>query len=107
MRRAALTPLGVDGAVYRGLAALRIDARAALVASAIERFDPIDVETILDAAPAATRRVVAEARRRYVRFTSTDSGEGADVGPDQPLGELASRVQDVASRAFSTTEGPR
>ena len=45
-----------------GLAALSLDARAALVASAIERFDPIDVETILDAAPATARRLVAEAR---------------------------------------------
>lgn len=107
MGRAAVTPMGVDEAVYRGLAALRIDARAALVASAIERFDPIDVETILDAAPAATRRVVAEARKRYVRFAGGDSGEAAGAEPDRPSGELASRVQNVASRVFSSGEAPR
>jgi len=107
VRRAALAALGVDESVYRGLAALGIDARAALVASAIERFDPIDVETILDAAPAATRHTVADARSRYVRFAANGSGEEADPSPDAPMGELAARVQDVAARAFSTGDEPR
>jgi hypothetical protein len=87
--------------VYRGLAGLSIEARAAIVASAIERFDPIDVETILDAAPAATRRVVAEARGRYLRHTARTAPDETDAQPDQP-GELASRVQDVATRAISS-----
>ena len=101
-RRAALTALGVDEAVYRGLASLGIEARAALVASAIERFDPIDVETILDAAPAATRHTVARARSRYLRFASPGIGEDTDARPDQQAGEIASRVHSVAMRAFST-----
>jgi hypothetical protein len=106
-RRAALAPLGVDVAVYQGLEALSVNARAALVASAIERFDPIDVETILGAAPAATRHMVAEARKRYLRFAARESGEEPDADLDQPMGELASRVQSVATRAFSPGEASR
>ncbi|HEV8251817.1 MAG TPA: hypothetical protein VGQ66_00390 [Candidatus Limnocylindria bacterium] len=106
-RRAALATLGVDESVYHGLAALGIDARAALVASAIERFDPIDVETILAAAPAATRHAVAEARSRYMRFAVKGSGEEAGPAPDEPIGELAARVQEVSARAFSTGDEPR
>jgi DNA-directed RNA polymerase specialized sigma24 family protein len=106
VRRAALAPLGVGEAVYRGLAALSIDARAALVASDIERFDPIDVETILDAAPAATRHTVARARNRYLQSASDGASEEADWAPYEPAGELAGRVQAVAARAFSS-EAPR
>lgn len=101
-RLAALAPLGVSETVYGGLAGLSIEARAAIVASAIERFDPIDVETILDAAPAATRHAVAEARRRYLRHTARTAPDETDSPPDQPMGELATRVQDVATRAISS-----
>lgn len=106
-RRAALAALGVDESVYRGLAELGLDARAAIVASAIERFDPIDVETILDAAPAATRHAVAEARSRYMRFAAAGAGEETGAAPDEPMGELAARVQEVSARAFSTGDDPR
>ena len=106
-RRAALAALGADEVVYRGLAGLSIEARAALVASAIERFDPIDVETILDAAPAAARHAVARARDRYLRLATRGSAEEPEADPWQPMGELAGRVQDVAARAFSTAEAPR
>jgi len=101
-RLAALAPLGVSETVYRGLAGLSLEGRAAIAASAIERFDPIDVETILDAAPAATRHAVAEARRRYLRHATRTSPDDVGSPPDQPMGELASRVQDVASRAISS-----
>ena len=107
-RRAALAPLGVDEMVYRGLAGLSLDARAALVASTVERFDPIDVETIIDAAPAATRHALAEARRRYLRSAA---GDDADAELEEPAneqtGELATRVRNVAMRAFSTSDQPR
>ena len=106
MRRASLARLGVGEAVYRGLAALSIDARAALVASDIERFDPIDVETILDAAPSATRHTVAQARNRYLQSASDGASDEADWALDQPAGEVASRVRGVAARTFST-EAPR
>ncbi|MGZ6213950.1 MAG: hypothetical protein ACXWMG_03265 [Candidatus Limnocylindria bacterium] len=107
-RRSALATLGVDEAVYRGLAALSIDARAALVASAVERFDPIDVETILDAAPAAGRHAVAEARTRYLRaVVGGESPDESDLPLDAPTGALARRVQEVANRAFATNEAHR
>ena len=105
-RRAALSALGVDETVFRGLAALSVDARAALVASAIERFDPIDVETILDAAPAATRQAVENARERYLRSVIDASADDGDA-ENRPIGELAGRVQDVATRAFSAGETHR
>ena len=101
-RLAALAPLGVSETVYDGLAGLSIQARAALIASAIERLDPIDIETILDAAPAATRHAIAEARRRYLRQATRTSAEEVDSSPDEPMGEIASRVQEVASRAISS-----
>jgi len=95
----------VGEAVYRGLAALSLDARAAFVASAIERFDPIDVETIIDAAPAATRHALAEARRRYLRAAAMDRNDNEDEAPtDESTGELATRVRSVAMRAFSAGE---
>lgn len=106
-RRAALAVLGVDDAVYLGLASLSGDARAALVASDIERFEPIDVETILDVAPAAARHAVSEARNRYLRFATRGSVEETDAARDQPEGELAVRVQGVATRAFSTGDASR
>jgi hypothetical protein len=99
--------VGVSEVVYRGLAGLSIDARAALVASAIERFDPIDVETILDAAPAATRQALARARDRYLRLAASQSPGEAEAVPEQSMGELARRVQDVAARAFPSGEAPR
>ncbi|HTI29299.1 MAG TPA: hypothetical protein VL687_02940 [Methylomirabilota bacterium] len=105
-RRATLAQLGVGDAAYRGLASLDLNRRAALVASGIERFDPIDVETILNEAPAATRRVVAEARRRYLRFAG-GSADADQASAEEPMGELADRVREVASRAFSIGEVSR
>ncbi len=106
-RRAALATLGADEIVYRGLARLTLDSRAALVVSAIERFDPIDVETILDAAPAATRHAVARARDQYLRLAARRSADEPETASDQPMGELASRVTELAARAFSSGEAPR
>jgi hypothetical protein len=106
-RRAALARLGANEVVYRGLAGLSIDARAALVASAIERFDPIDVETILDAAPAATRQALARARDRYLRLAASQSPGEAEAAPEDSMGDLAGRVREVAARAFSSGEAPR
>jgi hypothetical protein len=107
VRRATLATLGVDEAAFRGLAALSLDARAALVASAIEGFGPIDIETILDASPAAARHAVAEARDRYVRYASATSPAEGDEPDDSPSGELAGRVRDVAARAFSPNDANR
>jgi hypothetical protein len=97
-RRAVLSELGTADAVYEGLAALAIMPRAALVASTVERFDPIDVETILGLGSGSSLRMVARARERYVTAVS------ARVAPqeleDAPGGELGDRVREVAGRAM-------
>ncbi|MDP9468078.1 MAG: hypothetical protein M3P32_04975 [Chloroflexota bacterium] len=92
----------MDGPVYDGLAALSLEGRAALVASAIERFDPIDVETILGASPAAARRVIAQSLDRYqLAVAMADLPGAVRVAPSQAEGALAKRVQDVAGRTMS------
>jgi hypothetical protein len=103
-RREALAGLGVHDGVYEALAPMSVRARAALVASAIERFEPIDIETILDASPVATRHAIAKARDRYLRLVRDEPGipDGSSPGPD---GELAKRVMAVVSRAMSATGG--
>jgi len=106
-RRGALRGLGVDGPAFDGLAALDFDARVAFVASSIERFAPLDVETILRTGPAATRRAIERARGRYLSVVaslpetdrpSLKAGAGLE-------GELARRVRMVAGRAFSGAAG--
>lgn len=105
-RQATLAPLGVDGVVYEGLAVLSLEGRAALVASAIERFEPIDTETILGTSPAAARRVIAQARSRYLQ--AVEGRPGARAGaPPQPEGELAKRVREVAARAMTPGWHPK
>lgn len=105
-RRATLATIGVDAAAFRGLAALSINARAALVASSIEGFDAIDIETILEAAPAAARRLVAEARETFLRNAGPTPGDLDGLGKHLD-GELAIRVQAVAARAFSSRQATR
>lgn len=105
-RRATLATIGVDAAAFRGLAALSVDTRGALVASSIEGFDEIDIETILEAAPAAARRLVAEARETFLRNAGPTPAD-LDGPAEQPVGDLAIRVQAVAARAFSTGEPAR
>jgi len=96
-RWTALASLRVEEPVYDGLAALSMEARAALVASAIERFEAIDVETILGATPSVARRAVAQARAGYLAAVSgRRSGQADESG-----GPLAARVREVASRAMS------
>ena len=97
-RRATLRELGATDAVYEGLAALPIRERAALIATAIERFDPIDVETILDMADGSSRRLTARARERYLVAVarSVPPGQPGDL----PAGELGDRVRVSAERAI-------
>ena len=99
-RREALAPLGVDDAIYEGLAVLSIEARAALVASAVERFEPIDTETILGSSPPAARRVIARARNQYLQTVHGRPTEVAGSAPP-PDGALAARVREVTERAIS------
>lgn len=105
-RRAALAGLGVDDTTYEALSALSVEERAAIVASAIERFEPLDIETILGALPAATRRAVAAARVRYLEMIGARPADEAPWLAADPRGELASRVSDVAARAMSAGGAP-
>lgn len=99
-----LKALGVDEAVYEGLAALSNDARAALVASAIERFETIDVETILGTGPERTQRLIAEARAGYLSAAGAAGGGTTSVST-RADGPLTARVRTTATRAMSA-EGP-
>lgn len=104
MRKSALAPMGVDDAVYEGLAVLGLEGRAALVASAVERFEEIDIATILGSSPAAARKVIARARDRYLK--TVEAQPAASSTPTGPAGDIATRVHDVAARAMSATWRP-
>ena len=104
VRRDVLASLGVGDRVYRGLAAMSMRARGALVASTVERFTSIDIETIMSASPGPSRRAVADARARYLRVVGEEPGAWPD-SPGPPHGELAKRVQAVTGRAMSAGGG--
>jgi DNA-directed RNA polymerase specialized sigma24 family protein len=106
-RRDALASLGVAEVVRQGMATLNVEARAALVASVIERFEPIDVETILGASPAAARRLIAVARQRYLRLVDGLPADLVGEVSSEQDGPLAARIRDVTARAISTERGPR
>jgi DNA-directed RNA polymerase specialized sigma24 family protein len=98
-RRANLAPLGVEGPVFDGLAALSPTERAALVAAMIEGFEAIDVEVILDMGPAAARRMAARAGARY-----RSAAARVELRSSPPAsGGLEQRVQQVAGRALSAS----
>ncbi len=102
-RRAALAKLGVDEATFNGLASLSLGGRAAVAATIIERFEPMDVEAILGTSSSATRRVVARATRRYLAAVAS-----SEVDSDTtPAGELSRRVHGIAERAFASASAPR
>jgi hypothetical protein len=102
----ALAALGTSETVTSGLSGLSLEGRAALVASAIERFEPIDVETILGLSAATTRKVVAASRDRFLKAVLATQPEtsGAET---PPRGELAARVQAVAEQAMAGARPPR
>ena len=104
-RRGALRGLSVDEPAFDGLAALDFDARVAFVATSIERFAPLDIETILGAGPAATHRAIERARQRYLSVVAgLPEGDGPPPSAGSDLeGELGRRVRMVAERAISGT----
>jgi DNA-directed RNA polymerase specialized sigma24 family protein len=102
VRRENLRGLGVTDAAFQALGSLSTRERAAFVASWIERFAVIDVEVILGADAAATRRIVDRARDRYLAVAeSVLANEPAAANPHDgaPPGELAGRIKAVADRA--------
>jgi DNA-directed RNA polymerase specialized sigma24 family protein len=86
--------LGVGEVALRGLSALGTRERAAVIASDIERLDPLDVAMVLDASPSRARRITTDARRQYLRAATPAS-------PPETPGPLATRVLDAAHRAIS------
>jgi hypothetical protein len=99
-RRAAAEPeellrqMGVDNLAYRGLSALGLMERAALIAGEIERLDPLDVAAVLEASPSRARQISTAARRRYLRVATPAS-------PPETPGPIAVRVHEAARRAIS------
>lgn len=104
-RRAVLGELGAADAVYEGLAALPLRERAALVANDIERFHPLDVETIVGVADGSSRQLAGRARKRYMAAAAA-SLSARQLGA-LPGSELAERVGAAAERALSATGGGR
>ncbi len=101
--RAALRELGAADPLFDGLATLPMKERAALVASAIERFVPGDVETILGLRPGTSPRVVARARERYLAaVTAAAPAHPLDASPG---GVLTDRVREVAGRTLGLIGG--
>ncbi len=102
-RRAELARLGVDEATFDGLASLSLAGRAALTATTIERFEPMDVETILGTSSSATRRLVMRANRRYLAAVA-DRPVSSEA---TPAGGLSRRVNGVAERALASAPARR
>jgi hypothetical protein len=76
------------------------------VASAIERFETIDVETILGTGPERTQRLIAEARAGYLSAAATARG-GAPGVSTWAEGPLMARVRNVATRTMSAEGASR
>jgi hypothetical protein len=100
-----LRGLGADEAAFQGLQALRPRERTALVAGSIERLDPIDLQLVLGTDAAGAHRLLRQARQRYlaaVLATQSTREPGADA-PGR--GELATLIDETASRAMGE-QGP-
>jgi hypothetical protein len=105
-REGTLATLGATPATCRALGTLSILERAAIVAEAVERLDPIDVETVIGKPPAAAHRILRSAREGYVRaclaVTEPASAGAAEEGPvAEGDGELARRVRRITSRVLA------
>ena len=96
-RRAALRQLGAADPLFDGLAGLSMRERVALVASAVERFDAADVETILGLRPGASPRLVGRAREHYLSAVAAAVPPNA-LGGTSGGGLVADRVRAVAGR---------
>jgi hypothetical protein len=104
-REGVLATLGATPATCRALGALSLLERAALVAEAVERLDPIDVETVVGKRPAAAHRILRAAREGYLRACLAMGGGASEptAGPPRPerQGELAERVRRITSGVLS------
>lgn len=107
-RRETLRSLGVTDAAFDGLAGMGVRERAALVAAAVERLEPLDVETILRSDAGTTRRLVERARRHYLAAAGTAIGrEHGDGTQDAPPGGLTRHIEALADAALGGTWSAR
>ncbi len=92
--RDAVAELGADDGVATALASLDHFARAALIASVVERLDLRDVAVVVGRDGSRLRRLIARGRQRYAdAYLGTDPGEIHD-------GPIATRLRDIAHRAI-------
>ena len=98
-RRAALHALGTTDLAIAGLSVLSLQERAALVASGIERLDGLDLESVLGRSRSGVRRVIFDARRRYLAAIENSSAEQALIPAG---GLLARRIAAIAAQALGT-----
>ena len=102
---ATLHALGATDPAIAGLSALSLHERAAVVASGIERLDAIDLETVLGRSRSSVRRVIFDARRRYLAVVENVAEEQV---ADPAAGLLARRIATIAARALGPgMEHPR
>jgi DNA-directed RNA polymerase specialized sigma24 family protein len=94
VRMAALRELGTREPVIASLEGLSLEQRAAIVASAVEGFSPVDTAVILGRDLASTRRVVRTARRRYLAVAVHWMRQRP--GDEAPSGAIAARVAQRA-----------
>jgi len=109
-RRETLRSLGVTDATFAGLAGMDVRERAAFVAAAVERFEALDVETILRSDAVTARRLVDRARRHYVAYAGAAivREPSADDPPhDAPPGGLTRHVEALAEAALGGTWNTR
>jgi DNA-directed RNA polymerase specialized sigma24 family protein len=95
-RAAALRDLGIDERVGRALSALTRKERAALIADAVERFDPLDTGTIV---LIAGRRVASTRRRARQRYAAAFTALASNTRSPGD-GPLAHRLREIAARAL-------
>lgn len=103
-RTVALHALGATDGAIAGLTALSLLERASLVASGIERLEPIDLETVLGQSRSATRRLITAARRRYLAAVQRATNEPITPPPGGPL---HARIAATAARALGSVERGR
>lgn len=97
-RRDALDALGVDAATLAGLTALDVRGRAALIATAIERFDRTDVGTIVGMSGGRLERCIRSGRAQFLAAAATTpSDDPGDPGDDGPI---AARIRAIVARTI-------
>jgi hypothetical protein len=90
----ALSELGIGHATRIGLDALSVVERAALIASDVERFTPVDVEQIVGRRRGPADRLLQSARRQFLEAVANEVPDAIE----EP-GPIARQVDWVAARA--------